>query len=79
MTNFRLHACREDGGLEAQTVELAWDTITLWESDDEAMAFNFQYSRNDKPPRWVKVFTPYVSINVIRKSRSTINIYFCLP
>lgn len=61
MTNFRLHACREDGALEAQSVELAWDTITQWESDDEAMAFNFQYSPTDKSPRWIKVFTPYVS------------------
>lgn len=59
--SFRLHACREDGTLEAQTVELGWDTATRWESDDEAMAFCFQYSRNDKPPRWVKVYTPYVS------------------
>lgn len=62
MKSFRLHACREDGALEAQTVELFWDTVTQWESDDEAMAFCFQYSRNDKPPRWVKVYTPYVSI-----------------
>lgn len=60
MINFRLHACREDGALEAQSVELTWDSITQWESDDEAMAFNFQYSRPDKSPRWIKVFTPYV-------------------
>lgn len=61
MKSFRLHACREDGAMEAQTVELAWDTISRWESDDESMAFCFQYSRNEKPARWVKVFTPYVS------------------
>lgn len=64
MSSFRMHACREDGALEAQTVELAWDTVTQWESDDEAMAFCFQYSRPDKPPRWVKVYTPYVSATV---------------
>ncbi|XP_037914598.1 sorting nexin-27-like isoform X3 [Hermetia illucens] len=57
--SFRLHACREDGALEAQMVELTWDTITRWESDDEAMAFCFQYTRNEKSPRWVKVYTPY--------------------
>lgn len=61
MKSFRLHACREDGALEAQTVELQWNTISRWESDEESMAFCFQYSRSDKPPRWVKVFTPYVS------------------
>ena len=60
MCSFRLHACREDGALEAQTVELTWDTITQWESDDEGMSFCFQYTRNDKP-KWVKVFSPYVS------------------
>lgn len=58
--SFRLHACNDDGSLEQQTVELMWDTITRWESDEESMSFCFQYSRSDqKPPRWVKVFTPY--------------------
>lgn len=60
--SFRLHACKEDGTLEAQTVELKWDTISRYESDEESMAFCFQYTRSDKPPRWVKVFTPYVSL-----------------
>lgn len=62
MKSFRLIACREDGTLEQQTVELAWNTILQWESDEESMAFCFEYSRNEKPPRWVKVYTPYVSI-----------------
>lgn len=61
MKSFRLIACREDGTLESQTVELTWDMISQWESDEESMAFCFQYSRNDKPARWVKVQTPYVS------------------
>lgn len=62
INSFRLYACKEDGTLEAQTVELKWETISRWESDEESMAFCFQYSRSDqKPPRWVKVFTPYVS------------------
>lgn len=65
MKSFRLHACREDGNLEAQTVELTWDTVTEWESDEESMAFCFQYSRNEKPSRWVKVYTPYVSCDAI--------------
>lgn len=62
MKSFRLIACREDGTLESQTVDLAWDTIQRWESDEESMSFCFEYSRNEKPPRWVKVYTPYVSI-----------------
>ncbi|KAI8124355.1 hypothetical protein FF38_08930 [Lucilia cuprina] len=59
MKSFRLHACREDGSLEAQMVELTWDSITRWESDEESMSFCFQYNRPDKPARWVKVYTPY--------------------
>jgi sorting nexin-27 len=59
ISSFRLHACLEDGTLEEQTVELQWDAITSWESDDESMCFCFQYSRNQKPQKWVKVFTPY--------------------
>ncbi|XP_015010926.2 sorting nexin-27 isoform X3 [Drosophila erecta] len=57
--SFRLHACREDGSLEAQMVELTWDSITRSESDEESMSFCFQYNRPDKPARWVKVYTPY--------------------
>jgi len=60
MKSFRLHACREDGSLEAQMVELTWDSITRSESDEESMSFCFQYNRPDKPARWVKVYTPYV-------------------
>lgn len=69
MKSFRLQACKEDGTMETQVVELTWDTVNRWESDDESMAFCFQYSRNDKPARWVKVFTPYVStyIRYIRR------------
>lgn len=58
--SFKLHACLEDGTLESQTVELKWDTIERWESDEEEMTFCFQYSsRSDKPLRWVKIMTPY--------------------
>lgn len=60
-TGVKLHACREDGSLESQVVELNWDTIRHWEVDDEAMAFCLQYHRLDKSPRWLKIFTPYVS------------------
>lgn len=33
-----------------------------WDTDEEGMAFCFEYARGEKKPRWVKIFTPYVSI-----------------
>lgn len=59
-SSLKLHACREDGTLESQVVELQWDCVSLWEADDEAMAFCLKYNRPDKTPRWLKIFTPYV-------------------
>ncbi|XP_046814156.1 sorting nexin-27 isoform X1 [Vespa velutina] len=60
MAAFKLHAAKEDGTLESQVVEFQWNTITRWEVDEEGMAFCFQYIRQDnRPPRWLKVFTPY--------------------
>lgn len=32
-----------------------------WDTDEEGMAFCFEYVRGEKKPRWVKIFTPYVS------------------
>lgn len=59
---FKLHAAKEDGTLESQVVEFQWSTIARWEMDEDGMAFCFQYTRQDnRPPRWLKVFTPYVS------------------
>lgn len=59
---FKLHACKDDGILESQVVEFQWNSIARWEVDEESMAFCFQYTRPDnRPPRWLKVFTPYVS------------------
>ena len=60
-SGIKLHACREDGTLESQVVVLQWDTIRQWEVDDEGMAFCLKYNRSDKTPRWLKIFTPYVS------------------
>jgi len=62
MAAFKLHAAKEDGTLESQVVEFQWNTIARWEVDEDGMAFCFQYTRQDnRPPRWLKVFTPYVS------------------
>lgn len=57
----KLHACREDGTLESQVVELQWDCVRQFEVDDEGLAFCLRYCRPDKTPRWLKIFTPYVS------------------
>lgn len=59
LTNFKLQACKDDGTMESQVIEFAWDSIKEWELDDEGMAFTFQYCRPDKKPRWVKIHTPY--------------------
>lgn len=60
----KLHACRDDGSLESQVVELSWDCVRQWEADDEGMAFCLRYNRTDKPPRWLKIYTPYVSLTL---------------
>lgn len=63
--SFKLHAAKEDGTLESQVVEFQWSTIARWEVDEDGMAFCFQYTRQDnRPPRWLKVFTPYVSLSI---------------
>lgn len=67
-SSFKLYAAKEDGTLESQVIEFQWNTIAQWESDDEGMAFCFQYTRTDRPPRWLKVFTPYVSSFILKQS-----------
>jgi hypothetical protein len=57
---------------QSQVVEFAWTSIKEWEVDDEAMAFCFQYQRPEKNPRWVKIFTPYVSLFSYEQTQ-----YFC--
>ncbi len=47
--------------LQSQIIEFQWADIRQWEADDEGMSFNFEYVRTGKKPRWVKVFTSYVS------------------
>jgi len=38
-----------------------WSEMQRWDTDEEGMAFCFEYVRGEKKPRWVKIFTPYVS------------------
>jgi len=56
---FRLQACQEDGTLQDQVIEFAWDTITRFELEEEGMAFMFQYRRQGKPDRWVRILTHF--------------------
>lgn len=59
ITHFKLHACTEDGQLENQVIAFEWDEMQRWDTDEEGMAFCFEYARGEKKPRWVKIFTPY--------------------
>lgn len=55
----RLIACTEDGTLENQIVEFTWKTIKCWEVDETNGLFSFQFQREEKNPKSVKLHTPY--------------------
>ncbi|KAK7886418.1 hypothetical protein WMY93_026039 [Mugilogobius chulae] len=57
--HFKLHACSEEGTLENQVISFEWGEMQRWDTDEEGMAFCFEYARGEKKPRWVKIFTPY--------------------
>uniref|UniRef100_A0A674MAI6 Sorting nexin 27 n=1 Tax=Takifugu rubripes TaxID=31033 RepID=A0A674MAI6_TAKRU len=57
--HFKLHACTEEGTLENQVIAFDWAEMQRWDTDEEGMAFCFEYARGEKKPRWVKIFTPY--------------------
>lgn len=57
--HFKLHACTEEGTLENQVITFEWGEMQRWDTDEEGMAFCFEYARGEKKPRWVKIFTPY--------------------
>lgn len=44
-----------------QVIAFDWGEMQRWDTDEEGMAFCFEYARGEKKPRWVKIFTPYVS------------------
>ncbi|TRY67128.1 hypothetical protein TCAL_09235 [Tigriopus californicus] len=54
---FKLQACQEDGTEENQVIEFMWSSVMQYDLDDEAMMFCFQYQRENKGPRWVKIFS----------------------
>lgn len=57
--HFKLLACTDNGDLEDQVISFEWDEMRRWDTDEEGMAFCFEYARGEKKPRWVKIFTPY--------------------
>lgn len=46
--------------LEDQEHTFPWEMILNHEADLEEGAFTFQYTRDKKAPRWVRIYTPYV-------------------
>ncbi|XP_033634276.1 sorting nexin-27-like [Asterias rubens] len=56
---FKLQACKDDGSLEEQVPSFQWNEIREYEVDDEGMAFCFEYAKEGKKPRWVKIYTKY--------------------
>ncbi|CAG10826.1 unnamed protein product, partial [Tetraodon nigroviridis] len=44
-----------------QVIAFDWGEMKRWDTDEEGMAFCFEYVRGEKKPRWVKIFTPYRS------------------
>jgi sorting nexin-27 len=50
-----------------QVIAFEWVEMQRWDTDEEGMAFCFEYARGEKKPRWVKIFTPYVSLQYTDK------------
>uniref|UniRef100_A0A8D8YPN4 Sorting nexin-27 n=1 Tax=Cacopsylla melanoneura TaxID=428564 RepID=A0A8D8YPN4_9HEMI len=59
MGGFKLLAASDEGVLENQAVEFDWDTITQYEVDEECGAFVMQYTRPNRSPRCIKIFSTY--------------------
>lgn len=60
-SHIRLKACSEEGVLEDQEHTFPWEMVVQHEADVEEGAFTFQYTREGKSPRWVRVYSRYVS------------------
>lgn len=58
----RLKACTEEGVPEDQEHTFQWEMVARHEADVEDEAFTFQYTREGKSPRWVRVYSKYVSL-----------------
>ena len=62
LSNLKLKACSIDGELESQEHTFTWDIISNYEADLEEQAFTFQYTKHGKEPRWVRIYSPHVSM-----------------
>ena len=49
-----------------QVIEFAWNSISQYDIDDHCGIFCFQYVRQNKPPRWVKIYSHHVSSNLFK-------------
>ena len=43
-------------------IEFLWSSILQYDLDDEAAMFCFQYQRQNKSPRWVKIYSNHVRV-----------------
>ncbi|XP_015780434.1 PREDICTED: sorting nexin-27-like, partial [Acropora digitifera] len=57
--SFRLQACSDQGERQDQEHTFNWEELSQWEADQEAMAFCFEYTKEGRKPRWVKVYSEY--------------------
>ena len=59
---------------QSQEHMFTWDMISNYEADLEEQAFTFQYNREGRGPRWVKVFSPFVSphVDLSHQTRSVV-------
>ncbi|XP_067935561.1 sorting nexin-27-like [Watersipora subatra] len=57
--NLKLHACDNNGALEGNVIEFHWSNITTHDISHDLSSFYFQYEREGKKPRTIKVFTPH--------------------
>ncbi|NXB89494.1 SNX27 protein, partial [Vidua chalybeata] len=58
--NVPMESLPESSGIpQNQVIAFEWEEMQRWDTDEEGMAFCFEYARAEKKPRWVKIFTPY--------------------
>ena len=62
LSHLKLKACSTEGELEAQEHTFTWDMVSNYEADLEEQAFTFQYTKEGRDPRWVRVYSPHVSL-----------------
>lgn len=56
---FKLLAATEDGVPEQQVVEFEWAAISQYEVEEDSGSFVMQYTRSNKSPRCIKLYSTY--------------------